>query len=498
MTSFKITFRFQRDDYGPDNKTSDDQTLKFKMQELLKEKHISALRIYTPSWNSMKVIFQSEDEVNKVLTNKDYFVNRGFYPKISMALKAGRTIFCSGFDPTLLQTYDTETIEGFLENKGWKVVGVYVMKNKASFKIEFESRELASEFLNNTNTEVGGIQILHNHKENEVDHTVHQCWRCGILQTDHLTQNCPRRQKCLKCGKEDHQFFNCPIPKRLTDMSTHQKAARFCIPCGTRGNHTSLDHSFCPKKREIVQERIRETRDKRQKQKQENQRDLNLMKTVIDFSNTNDWPIAQTNKQHQQISTIVMLTLLEEAVSPGSFQANLSKAYHDNGLPNVTYTPQPNTANTFFEAVTGLSPSVYSHDPQSRQEQSKFYNKTQGTPKICKSTMTRYAKDQLKKLGWGYKTTDIDEISKHDKCIQKNVRKDIPNKDMVQPNYTHDISISNNPELTHDDSHLIDKSYKVPEPTHDDSHLIDKSGSSLVASNQYTSTEISAILDYLM
>ena len=103
------------------------------------------------------------------------------------------------------------------------------MKNKASFKIEFETRELATEFLNNTNTEVGGIKLLHIHKENEVDRTIQQCWRCGILQPDHLTQNCSRQQKCLKCGETDHQFFNCTIPKRHTDMSTQQKARRLLI-----------------------------------------------------------------------------------------------------------------------------------------------------------------------------------------------------------------------------------------------------------------------------
>ena len=139
---------------------------------------------------------------------------KGFYPRISLALKASRTIFCAGFDPILLQTYDKDYIETYLENKGWKIVNIYIFKSKTTLKLEFESKELASKFLNNTNTEVGGIKILQKHKETEVDPTINQCWGCGLINTDHTSQNCPGTKICLKCGDPRHQFFSYPISKK--------------------------------------------------------------------------------------------------------------------------------------------------------------------------------------------------------------------------------------------------------------------------------------------
>ena len=330
-----------------------DLKLKNDLNVLLYEHNVSFIRMYTPSRNSIKIVLLSEVEINKIMTNKDYFTHKGFYPTISMTLKAGRTVFCSGFDLTLLRTYDTETIERLLRGKGWDVLNVYIMKNKTSFKVEFYTTNVANAFLNDSNTGVGGIKLLNNQKEPEVDRTIIQCWKCGILNPDHLTKDCTQEPKCLKCGST-HQFFDCPIPKVLSDMNVQQKAARHCISCGTFGDHTSLDYSICPTVRDIIQQRIRDSRDKRQQLLRDNQRDLTLMKNaMIDLSKskTADWPLPNTNQQQKQISTIVMLSLLDEAVTPGTFQGNLTKACQDNGLPDIKYALQTNTAQVFFRSV---------------------------------------------------------------------------------------------------------------------------------------------------
>ena len=64
----------------------------------------------------------------------------------------------------LTQTYDKEYIVTYLENKGWNIVDIYIFKSNTTFKIEFESKEVALNFLNNINTEVGGIKILQKHE----------------------------------------------------------------------------------------------------------------------------------------------------------------------------------------------------------------------------------------------------------------------------------------------------------------------------------------------
>ena len=115
MTAHKITFKFQRYDHSIDRTAYNE--IKHDLQELFNAHKITTLRIYNPSRNTIKILLQNEEDFNKVMTNKDHFTNKGFYPNISMALKANRTIFCSGFDITLLQTYDTDTIWGLLEEK---------------------------------------------------------------------------------------------------------------------------------------------------------------------------------------------------------------------------------------------------------------------------------------------------------------------------------------------------------------------------------------------
>ena len=86
-----------------------------------------------------------------------------------------------------------------------------------------------------------------------------------------------------------------------------------------------------------------------------------------------------------------MLTLLDEGVTPGTFQGNLSKACQDNGLPNVKYDLQSNTAQVFFEAFTG-----------------QYSTESTKTPKKIKSKTSKYSRDQLKNLGQNYSTSDSD------------------------------------------------------------------------------------------
>ena len=136
-------------------------------------------------------------------------------------------------------------------------------------------------------------------------------------------------------------------------MSQDQKNARHCIPCGSTGDHTSLDHHSCPTKRKIVQGRIKDARAKRNQEEIATKRDRDLIQQTIELSNNEAWPALRQNKeQHQKTSTIVLLALIDESANPGNFQANLDKGMRDNGLPLVKYTPDPKNAelvrNTLF------------------------------------------------------------------------------------------------------------------------------------------------------
>ena len=112
------------------------------------------------------------------------------------------------------------------------------MNNGASFKIQFKSTLQATKFIGNTNTGIGGIKLMQQHKEKEIDPTIHQCWGCGILNPQHNSFNCPGPQICLKCGSLEHKFFDCRIPREYNNMTAEHLEMRYCSVCKTRGDHT--------------------------------------------------------------------------------------------------------------------------------------------------------------------------------------------------------------------------------------------------------------------
>ena len=214
----------------------------------------------------------------------------------------------------------------------------------------------AKRFINSKRTAVGNILIHQESKEVEVDPTIPQCWECGHLNPKHISSTCPGNKRCIKCGSHSHQFFNCPMPKDIDSMTDRDRDNRFCIPCNARGDHTSLDHRQCPEKRRLVQEKIRAARDKRKSDETEEKRDTNLIQKTLEIANTNAWPALQTSQEQQQkTSTVVLLALLDEATSPGSFQRKLTSELKKNGLPEVKYEPEPGTANYMAKLIAGAN-----------------------------------------------------------------------------------------------------------------------------------------------
>ena len=176
---------------------------------------------------------------------------------------------------------------------------IHIFKSNTTFKLEFESTEVASNFLKNINTEVGGIRIMQKNKETEVDPTIQQCWGCGHIDTDHTSQNCPGHKICLKCGDPRHEFFDCTLRKRYDTMTADEKKARYCVLCGTQGDHSSID-PFCPYKRNIIQHRIKEARSKRFELDQAQDQYGNITQNTCDFSNNNTWPSLNTPTQQEK------------------------------------------------------------------------------------------------------------------------------------------------------------------------------------------------------
>ena len=412
-----------------------DEEIKLELQKILEDKSILADRIYVPSRNSIKVVFYTEGELNKVLDDKNYFIEEGYEPRLSMALKATRTVFCTEFDRALLQTYSKEKIQELLEEKGWEVRGIFIMKNKYNFKIEFKTKEIATKFLANINTEIGGIKLTQQSKEREVDPTIDQCWTCGIINPDH--KNC-QVLVCLKCGDGDHNFFDCRIPRKTEQRTSQQKDACYCIPCNRKGDHTSLD-SFCPKKREIVQQRIQMIKNEKERENQEKQKDINLIKRVLDFSNRETWPLPGNKNQTAKYSAIISLALLDEATHPGQnkFQIKLTNGCKDNNLPTLNYRPEPKTAEIFFNAMVGANCQILNQEMGKTHNQGQKSGQTAGSlPKIKAPDASKYARDQMKRTLEDYRDMDTDDQKEFRETILQKAKK-AKKKSPIKINNTH-------------------------------------------------------------
>ena len=192
--ALKLIFKFERDNYSPNVMNNDENVIKQKLNRLLDGMGIVASHMYKPARNSVKVIFPTEKEIDKVIENEEVFKAENFEPKMSLSLKASRTVFVTNFDHALLQTYSKENIMEILKGQKLKVKDIYIMKSKKSFKIEMTSRNQAKELLKKEAIDIGGIRITNTSIEPEIDPTINQCWECGILEPNHNSQKMHRTE----------------------------------------------------------------------------------------------------------------------------------------------------------------------------------------------------------------------------------------------------------------------------------------------------------------
>ena len=84
MPIYKIAFRFNRDTYGAEvDWIAANKEITCQVLHLLDQTKIVSTRIYAPSRNSVKVIFPSETQLNKVLEHREYFEQNFYFPRIS-------------------------------------------------------------------------------------------------------------------------------------------------------------------------------------------------------------------------------------------------------------------------------------------------------------------------------------------------------------------------------------------------------------------------------
>ena len=356
--SVKLNFKLDHGKLNHNHGSNVNQHIKNELEKCFSTKGIQVARVYFPSHKYVKVLLSSEKLVDDVFKHEIFFVSSGFQPSLTMALKTARTVFCYGFDPVLLSTYDNEAIKQNLIAEDWMVTSVYVLQSKRSMKIEFKSRDAANKFLKLKNINILGIRLENKHMEPEIDPTIDQCYNCGALDPGHTRELCPNRTCCLRCGYQGHTFFECPTIPNIppSQYSEHHKSQAYCIPCAAVNGHCSLNHRSCPTKKRIIQRRIQNIRSARDKENTDKEKSSVISKQIaLELSNMDKWPKmpTQINEQAQNypMSAIITLALIDEVHEKGSFQSKLDQACHANNYQKFKYDINHNAAIMFVQNV---------------------------------------------------------------------------------------------------------------------------------------------------
>ena len=316
-----------------ERRRSGSSELQRRLKELLEKFGILYDNIFEPNWNSIGIILRNTEQKTKINYKRMEFIEENFTPIFSRNDMTRRTVFCTMLDPALLNTYNETDIFDMLKNQGWKTEKVIILGNRRSFKIIMMEKQQAEQYISE-DTAIGGIKIEQESKGIETDTFIKQCWNCGELQPDHVTGNCTKEGRCLKCGEEEHNFFECPIPRQFREMNDRDKKERYCIPCGQKTDHTSLDHSFCPITRALRRKNIRIAREKRENERTEEERQKKIMRKIV-TDNVTEWPLL--GGKQLIINGIINLAILEEAACPNTFNENLREGLSLNGLPVFEY-----------------------------------------------------------------------------------------------------------------------------------------------------------------
>ena len=79
--AYKMTFKFDRNRYSnADTLKERNQTIINELYQTTYDLNIQCTRLYTPSRDSLKALFPTEKQLNKILENSQKFIQAGFDP----------------------------------------------------------------------------------------------------------------------------------------------------------------------------------------------------------------------------------------------------------------------------------------------------------------------------------------------------------------------------------------------------------------------------------
>ena len=82
--ALKLIFKFERDNYSPEAMNNSNESIKQNLNRILDNNSITISHMYKPARNSVKVIFPTEKEIDKVIENEEEFKASNFEIKMSL------------------------------------------------------------------------------------------------------------------------------------------------------------------------------------------------------------------------------------------------------------------------------------------------------------------------------------------------------------------------------------------------------------------------------
>ena len=262
------------------------------------------------------ILITSGSEAEKILKDetRQYYLSKGLEVQMPQEYSALKTLMVKGVGWGVYHK-SVDDIRTHIESvyPNWKIERIVkIPNNETLMKIVCKSPSVADQIAEN------GITIFSQRfdgrsLEREVYINVTPCMRC--YKYDHFTKKCkaPESYKiCSECAGMDHRFGEC--------QSQHKK----CINCGQ--NHRTLAYK-CPKRKEVVKQKIKEKKEKAQKIPESD------LRRAVEGQVREDLP----DNYLAVVASAMVLADIREKECPGVYQYIVEEMYRANGLPLVKF-----------------------------------------------------------------------------------------------------------------------------------------------------------------
>ena len=254
--------------------------------------------------------------------------------------RASRTILARNIDKQIDVCSEEEIKISLKEENPWMTIeniNVFKTGPVRCIKIVLENNQQVQRAMTN-GILIKSQSIPSNNIEKEIYCNIDTCYNC--YSYEHKTRDCDKEVMiiCTNCSQVGHKYNNCKEPPQ-------------CINC--KQAHKTLA-AKCPIRKELIKEKVKKIKDN-EKKKTSTYADATKKQ-----SETSTGQLDLTSKlkiPENAITTIlsaIVISNMEEATQPGSFQKTMDSMYALNGLQKVKFPKDLNHRG--FLQLMGVTP----------------------------------------------------------------------------------------------------------------------------------------------